>query len=271
MQPITIAAEPSVLRSRDLAGLTMTECAYPPGLRMAKHSHELPYLSFVLRGTYTETIGRSEFAAKPAVLIAHPPLQAHAVAFHRQEVRIFRTEIKARWLERLSGGMEAFKSPACFGGGTAVHLAFRLYREFCSPDKYSPLAVEGILLEMLAEVSRREGRPRAGRVPPWLERARELLQGRSADVPTLGELAVEVGVHPVYLAREFRKFFGASVGEYVRRRRLEAACRELAESDLPLSEVAGNAGFYDQSHFCNSFKRHTGLTPAAFRSVTRTP
>jgi AraC family transcriptional regulator len=86
----------------------------------------------------------------------------------------------------------------------------------------------------------------------------------------LGEVAREVGVHPVHLAHEFRKFYRESVGEYARRLRLEAACRQIAQTNLSLSEIAANAGFYDQSHLSNTLKRHTGMTPAEFRSAART-
>jgi AraC family transcriptional regulator len=206
---------------------------------------------------------------KPTALVAHPPQHAHAVVFHDREVRIFRTEVKARWLERLREQAVSFRQPACFDGGLTVGLALRLYREFRAPDRFSPLAVEGVLLELLAELSRRAEQSAARKAPRWLERAREILHEQAAHVPTLAELAAEVGVHPVYLAHAFRKFYRASVGEYARRLRLEAACRDVAESELPLSQIAANTGFYDQSHFSNTFKRHTGMTPAEFRAAAR--
>nr|MDQ5836012.1 helix-turn-helix domain-containing protein [Acidobacteriota bacterium] len=40
---------------------------------------------------------------------------------------------------------------------------------------------------------------------------------------------------------------------------------ELADPEKTLAEIAAAAGFYDQSHFANAFKRHTGFTPAEFR------
>ena len=76
-------------------------------------------------------------------------------------------------------------------------------------------------------------------------------------------------VHPVYLAGKFRRHYGASVGEYVRRLRLKTACRELSHSDAPLSDIAAGVGFYDQSHFTNACKRLTGMTPAQYRAAFR--
>ena len=64
------------------------------------------------------------------------------------------------------------------------------------------------------------------------------------------------------------RFVGTSAapsGEYVRRQRIALACRSLAESDMPLADVAIEAGFADQSHFTRTFKRQLGVTPAAYR------
>jgi AraC family transcriptional regulator len=159
--------------------------------------------------------------------------------------------------------------PACFEGGAPVALSLRLYGEFRAADRYSALAIEGIMLELVAAISRSGEPAQERRGPPWLERAREILHEQAGITPTLASLASEVGVHPVHLAHEFRKFYRESVGEYVRRLRIEMVCREIAQSARPLSEIAADAGFYDQSHFSNTFKRYTGLTPAAFRSATR--
>ncbi len=86
---------------------------------------------------------------------------------------------------------------------------------------------------------------------------------------TLAAIASVVGMHPVYLAREFRKHFRCTVGQYQRRLRIESACLEISRSDTPLAEVAAAVGFYDQSHFSRTFKRITGLTPAEYRAVFR--
>jgi AraC-like DNA-binding protein len=45
------------------------------------------------------------------------------------------------------------------------------------------------------------------------------------------------------------------------------AARELAETAEPLSEIALRAGFYDQSHFTNVFRRTLGVTPSAYRAA----
>jgi AraC family transcriptional regulator len=86
--------------------------------------------------------------------------------------------------------------------------------------------------------------------------------------PSLAELAALAGVHPVHLSREFRRHYHMTVGEYIRKRRIQHASQLLSHSGLSLSEIAATCGFSDQSHFCALFKRHAGMTPAKFRDLS---
>jgi AraC-like DNA-binding protein len=52
---------------------------------------------------------------------------------------------------------------------------------------------------------------------------------------------------------------------WLERRRLEAARQRLTSEDTPLKEIAFTLGFRHPSHFTTWFKRHTGMTPTAFR------
>jgi AraC family transcriptional regulator len=147
--------------------------------------------------------------------------------------------------------------------------AERLYREFRQMDDVSPLAIEGLLLEILADASRRAVRAHGRRRPRWLEQVRDLLHSRFAERLALAELGEAVNVHPIYLASQFRRHFGCTLGDYLRRLRVDFAARDLAGSETPLWEIALAAGFSDQSHFTRIFKQHTGLTPAAYREMAR--
>jgi AraC family transcriptional regulator len=159
--------------------------------------------------------------------------------------------------------------PMSLDGGRAACLAMQLYREFQQMDDVSSLAIEGLALAIAAAMSRR-ALPGGGRVPPvWLERAREILDAGFTAPPTLATLADMVGVHPVYLAGTFHKHYGCTIGHYVRRLRVEFACRELCSSEAPLVAVALTAGFSSQAHFSTTFKRLTGLTPAEYRRMVR--
>jgi len=144
-------------------------------------------------------------------------------------------------------------------------LFLRMYYKFREMDDESLRKLEQALLEDRS-VSRNSGR----RFPQWLERVRNILEQRFAEPYKLSEIAAEAGVHPVHLAREFRKHYGSSVGEYLRKVRIEYACRELMGSNVAVTNIAFAAGFADQSHFSRTFKRLCGTTPGRYRaSVVR--
>ncbi len=148
-------------------------------------------------------------------------------------------------------------------------LALRLYREFLRGDGASPLALEGLALELLAESSRHGPIPLDRETPRWLLRVRDLLHSRFPDDLPLAAVAAEGGVHPAHLARAFRTHFGCTVGDYVRRLRVEDACLQLATSDAPLVAIALDSGFADQSHFAKTFRRQMGMTPGEYRRSVR--
>jgi AraC family transcriptional regulator len=154
-------------------------------------------------------------------------------------------------------------------GGLPGVVARRLYQEFRAGDDAAPLAVEGLLLELLAAAARESGPVASSRDARWLLEARDLIHAAPAGRHSLSRLAELVGVHPGTLARGFRLRFGCSVGDYVRRLRIERAAERLTGTDLSVAMIALEAGFSDQSHFCHLFRRLTGIPPSAYRRAGR--
>jgi AraC family transcriptional regulator len=103
------------------------------------------------------------------------------------------------------------------------------------------------------------------RLPHWLTEARQLLDRDYRERISTTHIARTVGVHPVYLAQMFQKHFNCGVIEYLLRRRIAYACRELRASSVPIAGIAIAAGFYDQGHFSRTFKRLVGITPSSYR------
>ena len=150
-------------------------------------------------------------------------------------------------------------------GGRACHVAKSIYEELLHVDAASAIAFEGLALLLLAETVR-EASPE-NKVPRWLRTVRDRLHEEYVSGPSLREIAADAGVHPTYLAASFRQHFGVTLGEFVRLRRIEQARQMLSNSDKPLSDVALLLGFSDQSHFCRTFKKQTGLSPLKYRRL----
>jgi len=112
---------------------------------------------------------------------------------------------------------------------------------------------------------------------PWRGTPRELLPGsrvgrvvrairREPGAPHgVSRLAREAGLSARQLQRRFQELFGVGVKEFVMRARLQSAADALQACGAPISQVALDAGFYDQSTFTRHFRKRTGMTPARYR------
>jgi AraC family transcriptional regulator len=252
------------LRQQEIAGLIATETSHPAGFTIPSHAHDLHSFYFVLSGTLTEYADRSRQELDTAALMFTPAGHIHANTFHAAGGRCFLVELTSAWAGHLAAASMVPGEPRLANDGESSRLALRLYREFQGLDAVSPLAAEGLTLEILAALAR-VGEPSAA-LPSWLHLVRDLLHDRYAERITLAELARESGVHPAQLVRAFRRRFRHSPGEYQRRIRIDHATRQLATTRRPLASIALAAGFADQAHFCRTIKRHTGLTPAQYRA-----
>ena len=258
-----------VLKSSNLYGIRLTETSYSPGLVLPKHSHEHACFIFTLGGSFYETYGKRSRVCKSHTLIYRPSDEVHSDHFYNSGGRCLNIEIEPEWIELIRRPPISLDGSAAFEGGAVAGLAIKLYKEFRQSDDLSPLAIEGLFLELIAEVARHNLKPTSIGIPKWLERARQFLQAHFCDSFTVDELARAVGSHPAHLARSFRRHYGCTIGEYTRRLRIDFACRQLSASDAALADIASASGFYDQGHFSRTFKRLTGTTPAKFRELTR--
>lgn len=264
--PVTMGS-PS-FRSLGLDGFAVVEAWFPPQEILAQHTHDRACVAVMLDGSFDLHLTGKAFSCQPASVFTEPAGETHANFIGSGGAHVVvvqpdpgRAELLrpfARFLDRASHSSHP---------GMAER-ASRLARELDRPDDISPLAAEGIVLEMLATLARVEA-GQVRRPPPWLLRAQELLHARFNEVIRTSEVADAVGVHPAHLARVFRTHFRLSMGSYLRALRLDWAARELVRSDASLTAVALAAGFADQSHFTRFFKRHSGLTPSAYRRSMR--
>jgi AraC family transcriptional regulator len=263
----TLAEEDGVsVTSAEFNGFTLSELRFPPDYLEAPFEPELPYLVVVLEGALVKSFPGRAIELDRACGLTMPVGATHVARFGSDGARI--VIVKPRNTPRSIAG--CFDRVVELRGRELTGLGWRLAAELRASDTAAPLAAEGLALELLAATSRETSVGRsAGRPPGWLRSAEELLRARLADRVGLGELAETVGVHPSYLARAFRAYYGLSVGEYGRRLRLAWAAAELACGDKPLAEVAAGAGFADQSHFTRLFKCHIGVTPGRYREQTQ--
>jgi AraC family transcriptional regulator len=83
----------------------------------------------------------------------------------------------------------------------------------------------------------------------------------------IAALARDAGVHPVHLARAFRRHCGCTPGEFQVALRLAGAAEALRAGKQPIAEIALDCGFADQSHLSRRFRDLYGVAPAAYRRM----
>ncbi len=260
----------TVVAMRHVPGFRVIENHYPAGLELPRHFHDHAYLSYVLEGPYSESYGSSAaVTCTPGVLRYLPPALPHANVFDAGSHCLL-IEVDVDALKRVAEHTSTLERPGEIQGIASTWLAQRLYHEFRQGDELALVSLEGVLLEMLAEGARHAGASGPVTViPRWLRIAREYLESNFLRPLSLAEIAGAAGVHRVHLSREFRRYFSTTVGEFLRRKRIEHACHLVSTTHIALAEIAMTCGFSDQSHFSATFRRQVGLTPARFRQMAQ--
>lgn len=193
-------------------------------------------------GGPADLVGRTDFDFFP------PAIAAQYVAEDRRVIASDRPLVNQVWLVPGSDGIPRMflcnKIPLHARGGAVVGIA-----GVKRPYEHTAGRVEGYsrLLKVVAFVT---------------DHYREAIE--------IADLAAEAGLSISQLQREFSRHFGITPTNYVREVRVGMARHLLETSDLSVSRIALECGFYDQSHLNHHFKTLTGLTPLKYRQRFRT-
>ncbi|MGH7664878.1 MAG: helix-turn-helix domain-containing protein [Gemmatimonadaceae bacterium] len=146
--------------------------------------------------------------------------------------------------------------------GGAARLGRRVVRAQRAGDDMGRMVLESLLYEVMDASTAPARRDAHGSA---VQRAIDFLHDGFRQPMRLSEMAAAAGVQPTYLARAFRRHFGRTPGDMLRELRVNWAAHLLLESRAPLSYVAMDSGFADQSHLTRVFTQRVGTTPARFR------
>ena len=264
--PVTLGER---LRERDLGWFAITEAVHRPGSHLCAHAHRFPAITMVRRGGFGLHLGGETIDCHARGVFFKRGGHDHANAVRREGARSLILEIRSDHQRVEERGLPLPDESFWTGDGHARYLARGVERELDGRDVASDLALEGLVLELVAALLRRSfERPEPSR-PPWLAEVEAVLHEHFRESLGLSDVAASVGRHPVHIARTFRRHHGCSLGEYLRRIRLERAARLLRDTERPLGQVALDAGFYDHAHFCRCFKAWAAVSPGEYRRGAR--
>ncbi|HEX3812759.1 MAG TPA: AraC family transcriptional regulator [Mycobacteriales bacterium] len=143
-----------------------------------------------------------------------------------------------------------------------------LVRELGSALEFRSERIRALLVVLFSSLFR--DLDRANHLPPLSAAARARLEAyvdaRSADRPTIAELADVVGLSTDYFRRRFRHTFGLAPRAWLVRRRIQQAMLRLDESDASISAIAARLGYPDVFLFSRQFKAVTGIAPTVWRA-----
>lgn len=251
----------------NVSGFVLTETFHEPRLVLPRHDHECANINLTLGGSFRETVGNHPQECETDSLLVKPPGESHGNKYGHKGAHCLIIELSPPRLDDIRTFTKFFDAPARLQGGALSLIGRRVYSEFRGRAGGFELVIEGLILEMLGLISRRNSPKNCPAPPGWLKQAQELIHQHFADKLSLRDIADAVQIHPAHLGRVFRKYHHCSVGEYVRRLRIEYAAQEILKSNSSLADISLAAGFSDQSHFTNEFKRRMQTTPAEYRKL----
>jgi AraC family transcriptional regulator len=151
------------------------------------------------------------------------------------------------------------------------HIGWAVKAELESPEPLGRLYGDGLGLALASHLLRAYAPSQGLRCDERfscrrLQRVVEYINDHIAEELSLAQLARVVDMSPSHFRVVFKRSTGLPAHQYVIRSRVEYAAELLARERSPLSDVALQAGFANQSHMARCMKRLMGVTPATIRS-----
>jgi AraC family transcriptional regulator len=250
-------------------GLHAFEAVYAARSHLPLHQHASPFFTYVLRGEYVEQAGRFTRHCRRGDVLLHAHNESHANVVGGEGTASLNVELTSEtWRELTSDPMPARELVGKVLSGDVEWLALAVWREFHHDDPASAIGLDEAVTMLCAAVRASSAR---GVFEPHqrLDRCVEYLRSNLTATPRLAVVAQIAGVHPMHLAKLFRKRFGCSMGELIRRQRIAWACDQLFRDGGTISSIAASAGFADHAHFTRTFRRITGCSPQWYRQRVR--
>ena len=235
------------------AGLRCHLGFYREGSAQAMHSHPTPTVSLLLSGSVHEVVSRTEVSAGASSMSIKPPDVRHRDVYGRNGAVILSVAIDD------PGHWAAALPPPEWTWRPLIRRDYgEVLASLAAPERLRDATFE--LLALGSRMPQRKGNP-----PRWLRIVEEKL--REQPDLFLSDLAADASVHPVYLARAFRRWYGVTPSAFRLVQRTSAAVGAALWSGKAASTVAHDVGFADQSHMARSIRSATGFSLSELRHM----
>jgi AraC family transcriptional regulator len=137
-----------------------------------------------------------------------------------------------------------------------------------APEIYAESAAQFLTIHMLVRHAGREITKARTRDEARMQRVCDYMHAHLAEEVSLRDLAKVAYVSRFHLIRMFKQTCGETPYQRLTQLRIQMAQRLLATSDTPITQIALDCGFTNQTHFAAAFRRLIGLSPRAYRKST---
>jgi AraC family transcriptional regulator len=234
----------------------------------------VPLAGAALRASLGDPAGRTREAAlaEPEVALV-PARTRHVLGAERGGALLLVDLDLPRWIESARASLghapeirECYVGEDPFVRGMATRLSESLQAERTPPADW----LQAIAADVGLHLATRYGRPPessaySGLAPHRLQRVLALIEERLGEAVQVRDLAAAVHMSPYHFARMFKQSTGQPPHLYITWQRMDRAKELLAQSALPLSEIASRVGYQTQAHFTGVFHARVGITPRAYR------
>lgn len=229
--------------------LTASNAAFP------LHTHEEYVISANLSGVEKLTLNRTTVPVFPGEITLYNPETLQASAFGEQPVEFFSVHLPATVFADLTDRA----LPILREGVVRDPALFIAICQFVAAEDDAQLQQQN-LLWLTSRLLQHSHTQEMERVPEAVGRALEYMRDNLTEKLTLDALSATSGLSKYHFVRQFRQEVGMAPLQYHMQLRLRAARNLLRHRNSTL-DVAHRLGFYDQSHFINSFRKMMGITP----------
>lgn len=105
---------------------------------------------------------------------------------------------------------------------------------------------------------------------PKLERVFDFIEANYYQAISLNDVAKAVGYSKTYLTDLVKRQTGETVQRWIIKRRMEAACSLLLNTERSVHQIAEAVGYNDTNYFFYQFRQHYAITPQMWRKKQRT-
>lgn len=244
-------------------GIFISETEYHSKVFEGWHSHENSHITFILQGGNREQRKNKDLEAIPGHVFFYAGGELHRNLNTAHPSRNINVEIGNSFYSRYNLETTSINHTK-LNCANAKFALLKSYSECLINDNLSQGVIHDVLFDFISTTTHIKDEKCN---PQWTRLVRDILNDRWDENITLHELAGLVNVHPVTLSKFFRKYFQCTLGEYVRKLRIEEATMLIRKSQLSLTEIAHQCGFFDQSHFIRVFKQTTGFLPKTYKRI----